>query len=256
MRWRYSALGFATACWGTAAAATKLGLSAFRPATQLLVELLFATGVLWLPVIAIGRRPRIGSLRTYALLAFLDPALPFLLILIGLRSSTAANAALLVSLESFVAVGFAVVIGTERVTRVFATGAVLDVAGALLVSSSGTSAFALGDLLFLAATVPGDRPPLLVTEKTVGTYLERAFRELELNTGDSFQTCRRVPLDLLTPASRRHSAAASGTPGRMLGIDVRGSARCAPGRQGAAWASCTRRKKRRPPNVRHARIHI
>lgn len=154
MRWRYSALGFATACWGTAAAATKLGLSAFRPATQLLVELVVATIFLWLPAVAIGHRPRIGSLRTYAMLAVLDPALPFLLILIGLRSSTAANAALLVSLESFVAVGFAVVIGAERVTRVFATGAVLAVTGALLVSSSGTSGFALGDLLFLAATVP------------------------------------------------------------------------------------------------------
>ena len=45
-------------------------------------------------------------------------------------------------------------IGAERLTRVFATGAVLAVAGALLVSSPGTSAFALGDLLFLAATVP------------------------------------------------------------------------------------------------------
>ena len=154
MCWRYSALGFATVCWGTSAAATKLGLSAFRPATQLLVELGFATSFLWLPVVALGHRSRIGSLRTYAMLAFLDPALPFLLILIGLRSSTAANAALLVSLESFAAVGFAVVIGTERVTRVFATGAILAVAGALLVSSSGTSAFALGDLLFLAATVP------------------------------------------------------------------------------------------------------
>jgi drug/metabolite transporter (DMT)-like permease len=154
MRRRYSALGFATACWGTAAAATKLGLSAFRPATQLLVELVFATIFLWLPVAAIGQPPRVGSLRTYAMLALLDPALPFLLILIGLRSSTAANAALLVSVESFVAVGFAVVIGTERVTRAFAAGAVLAAAGALLVSSGGTSAFALGDLLFLAATVP------------------------------------------------------------------------------------------------------
>ncbi|HVR06020.1 MAG TPA: hypothetical protein VMS02_08255, partial [Solirubrobacteraceae bacterium] len=44
---RYGALGFATACWGTAATATKLGLGAFRPATQLLVELVFATGLLW-----------------------------------------------------------------------------------------------------------------------------------------------------------------------------------------------------------------
>lgn len=154
MRGRYSALGFATACWGTAAAATKLGLGAFRPATQLLVELVFASSFLWLPALALRRRPRIGPLRTYALLAFLDPALPFLLILIGLRSSTAANAALLVSLESFVAVGFAVMIGTERVTRVFATGAVLALVGALLVSSRGASGFALGDLLFLAATVP------------------------------------------------------------------------------------------------------
>jgi drug/metabolite transporter (DMT)-like permease len=154
MRRRYGALGFATACWGTAAAATKLGLGAFRPATQLLVELVFATGLLWLPVAAIGQRPRVGSLRTYAMLAFLDPALPFLLIVIGLRSSTAANAALLVSLESFVAAGLAVVIGTERVTWAFATGAVLAVTGALLVGSSGTSAFSPGDLLFLAATVP------------------------------------------------------------------------------------------------------
>jgi drug/metabolite transporter (DMT)-like permease len=154
MRRRYGALGFATACWGSAAAATKLGLSAFRPATQLLVELAFATIFLWLPVAAMRRRPRIGSLRTYAMLALLDPALPFLLILIGLRSSTAANAALLVSVESFVAVGFAVVIGTERVTRAFVTGAVLAVTGALLVSSRGTSALAPGDLLFLAATVP------------------------------------------------------------------------------------------------------
>lgn len=154
MRGRYGALGFAAACWGTAAAATKLGLSAFRPATQLLVELAFASSVFWLPVVALGRRPRIGSLRTYALLAFLDPALPFLLILIGLTSSTAANAALLVSLESFVTVGFAVMIGSERVTRVFAAGAVLALAGALLVSSRGTSGFAVGDLLFLAATVP------------------------------------------------------------------------------------------------------
>lgn len=46
MRWRYRALGLATACWGTAAAATKLGLSAFRPATQLLAELAFATSLL------------------------------------------------------------------------------------------------------------------------------------------------------------------------------------------------------------------
>ena len=77
MRWRYSALGLATACWGTAAAATKLGLSAFRPATQLLAELAFATSLLLLPVVAIGHRPRRGSLRTYAMLALLDPALPF-----------------------------------------------------------------------------------------------------------------------------------------------------------------------------------
>src|ERR1700752_4760222 len=100
MRWRYSALGLATACWGTAAAATKLGLSAFRPATQLLAELAFATSLLLLPVVAIGHRPRRGSLRTYAMLGFSIQRSPFLLILVGLKSSTAANATLLVSLES------------------------------------------------------------------------------------------------------------------------------------------------------------
>jgi len=154
MRWRYGALGLATVCWGTLAPANKLGLDAFRPVTQLMVELVLAAIFLWLPVVVRKPSPRVGALRTYAVLAVLDPALPFLLILLGLTSSTATNGALLISLESFVAVGFAVIIGKERVTRVFVVGAALAVAGALLVSSPGTSAFRPGDLLFLAATVP------------------------------------------------------------------------------------------------------
>lgn len=150
---RYGALGVAALCWGTSAAATKYALEGFGPASQLLVELVVAAAFLWL-ILAFRSSPRTGSLRTYALLALLDPALPFLLILIGLTSSTAANASLLVSLESITAVAFAALVGDERITRSFAAGAGLALLGAILVSSPSSSGFRVGDLLFLAATIP------------------------------------------------------------------------------------------------------
>ena len=145
VRGRYSALGFATACWGTAAAATKLGLGAFQAGDAT------SSSNSYSPAVSCGcrpslsrRRPRIGPLRDLRAARVSRSALPFLLILIGLRSSTAANAALLVSLESFVAVGFAVMIGTERVTRVFATGGSPRTRGCTLAlsSSRGASGFA------------------------------------------------------------------------------------------------------------------
>jgi drug/metabolite transporter (DMT)-like permease len=154
MRIRFAALALAAACWGTSATATKSALSGFGPILQLLIELLIAAAALQVVhVVAPGKASQ-TPLRAYMFLALLDPAIPFLLILVGLTSSTATNAALLVSLESVTAIFFAAVIGGEPISRSVVVGGIVAVIGALLVSSPGSGGFRFGDLLFLAATIP------------------------------------------------------------------------------------------------------
>lgn len=91
-------LAVAALGWGSATTATKFALDGFGPVTMLFVKLAAAAGVLWVVMLARGRRPTGGTAR-FALLGLFEPALAYAGLTLGLPYTTASNASLIGATE-------------------------------------------------------------------------------------------------------------------------------------------------------------
>jgi drug/metabolite transporter (DMT)-like permease len=140
-------LTLATACWGSAAAASDRAVRDISAFDLLAIEIGTATVILW---IAQARRPWVPPTRAFALLGLLEPALTFIAINLGLERTSASTGSLLLTLESVWGVLLAVLILRERVDRGTVLALTLGVAGAALVALGDSSH---GDTLLGAVLV-------------------------------------------------------------------------------------------------------
>ena len=150
-RTAYAALVVAAVCSGVSTATTKYALGRFTATDLLLVELTVATIGLWsLP--RVRRSARSGFRRGYLVLGLLEPGLAYALFNLGLERTSAADAAVLVSLESVVIALFAAVFLGERLSRSLTFGAALGVGGAVLLAAyeAHGGASLAGDALVVA----------------------------------------------------------------------------------------------------------
>ena len=146
-RFPVAAMIVAAGFFGLAATGTKYALGGFGPVTVLTVELLAATTGLWLLLLRRGyRRPR--SLGRVAVLGICEPGLAYLFFSFGLDRTTAANGALLSSLESGFVVVLALLVLRERARWPVITAVLIAVAGTVVLEGSTTfTGPGLGDLL-------------------------------------------------------------------------------------------------------------
>lgn len=150
-RTAYAALVLAALCAGVSTATTKYALGRFTATDLLLVELTVATVALWsLP--RVRRSARSGFRRGYLLLGLLEPGLAYALFNLGLARTSAADGAVLISLESVAIALFAAVFLGERLSRSLTFGAVLGVGGAALLATHEAhgGASVAGDALIVA----------------------------------------------------------------------------------------------------------
>jgi len=150
----YAALVLAALCSGVSTATTKYALGVFTATDLLLVELTVATAALWsLP--RVRRSARTGFRRGYLALGLLEPGLAYALFNLGLERTSAADAAVLVSLESVVIALFAAVFLGERLSGPLMIGATLGVGGAVLLAAheAHTGASLTGNALVVAGVV-------------------------------------------------------------------------------------------------------
>ncbi|WP_169454367.1 DMT family transporter [Catelliglobosispora koreensis] len=144
---RLALLG-AVLCWGGSTAVTKYALGGFPPMTLLLIELVVANLILWPLLIIRKGLTRPDRLWRFALLGFFEPALAYAGLNLGLVHTTAANAALLASLEAVFVVLLAVWFLRERMSRRAMAGVALAAAGvAVLQGARPILALELGDVL-------------------------------------------------------------------------------------------------------------
>jgi drug/metabolite transporter (DMT)-like permease len=130
----YAGLVLAALSWGVSIATTKYALAGFTATDLLVVELTVATLALWsLPGVRRCARPTFR--RGYLLLGLLEPGLAYALFNFGLERTSAADGAVLVSLESVVIALFAAVFLGERLSRPVVFGAALGVGGAVLLAA-------------------------------------------------------------------------------------------------------------------------
>jgi drug/metabolite transporter (DMT)-like permease len=139
---------------GLATASTKYALAGFTAPDLLVVELGVATLSLWsLPTV----RRRAGSCvrRGHVVLGALEPGVAYALFDFGLARTSAADGAVLVSLESVAVSIFAVVFLRERLRRGLVVGAAFGAAGALLLGAGEghSGASIAGDALVVAGVV-------------------------------------------------------------------------------------------------------
>jgi drug/metabolite transporter (DMT)-like permease len=149
----HAALLAATLGWGSATAINKYALGGFPPFVLLVVQLLSAVIVLWAALLQRGLRPPRFT-RKLMLLGVLEPGLAYVLILLGVQRTTAANGALVLGLESFVCVLLAWAFLHERITARGAGAVLFAMVGFAIMQGLG-SHFSphLGDLLVLSGVV-------------------------------------------------------------------------------------------------------
>ena len=153
-RTAYAALVLAALCSGISTATTKYALDRFTATDLLVVELTVATTALWaLP--RVRRSARSGFRRGYLLLGLLEPGLAYALFNFGLERTSAADAAVLVSLESVVIAIFAAAFLGERLSRSLGLGVALGVGGAALLAAheAHRGASLVGDALVVAGVI-------------------------------------------------------------------------------------------------------
>lgn len=140
--------------FGIAPTGTKYALGGFGPVTAMLVELLAATVVLWIAVLRRGYR-RLLDRRRVIVLGLLEPGLAYLLFSLGLKLTTASNAALMSGLECGFVVVLAALFLHERAGWSVIAGVLLAVVG-LVVLEGGAGdlgAPGFGDLLMAAGAL-------------------------------------------------------------------------------------------------------
>ena len=148
----------AAALWGGATTGTKYALRGFGPVTLLAVELVAAAVALSAADRIRRRRPRavvgtVPSWRLAATLGLLEPATAYLGETIGLQRTSAANAAVILGLESCFVVLLAGVFLRERVDRPLAFAVIAGFAGLALLEGTGwLSGPGFGDLLVVCGT--------------------------------------------------------------------------------------------------------
>ncbi|GGO03752.1 membrane protein [Microbispora rosea subsp. aerata] len=139
--------------WGSSATLTKTALEGMAPMSLLAIQLAASSAVLWTVLLIRGYRRTTGHIRLM-LLGFFEPALSYALINFGLIHTTAANAALLVGMESFFAMGLSFIFLRERLSRRMLLATAMALAGVILLEGSGaTASLRIGDLLVLAGVL-------------------------------------------------------------------------------------------------------
>ncbi|MGH3167542.1 MAG: DMT family transporter [Trebonia sp.] len=143
-------LVLAALLWGSADTFTKYALGSWQPITLLTAQLAGANLVLWTVLLLRGYRwPRAQWSRLF-LLGALEPGLCYALITLGLRRTSAANAAVLSGMESFFVVVFAAVFLRERHGRRSAAGLAMAICGLVaLEGTAGAKPPGSGDVLVL-----------------------------------------------------------------------------------------------------------
>jgi drug/metabolite transporter (DMT)-like permease len=144
----------ASLSWGLATATSKYALAGFSAVDLLALEIAVGTLALWC-VPAVRARARRAFRRSYLGLGLLEPAGAYVLFNLGLERTSAADGALLVSLESLVIALLAAVFLGERLSVGLAAGLALGIGGASLLAEQQTHSDAsfLGDGFVLAAVV-------------------------------------------------------------------------------------------------------
>jgi drug/metabolite transporter (DMT)-like permease len=150
----YAGLVLAAMSAGISTATTKYALAGFSASDLLVVELTVATLVVWsLP--AVRRCARSTFHRGYLVLGVLEPGVAFACFNFGLERTSAAIAAVLVSLESVAIALLAATFLGERLSRSLAFGAALGVGGAVLLGADEAhrGASIEGDALIIAGVL-------------------------------------------------------------------------------------------------------
>ena len=172
----YTALVFAAGSWGVATATAKYAVGPLGAFTTLIIELAAAMAVL-LPAAAVLRVRRSVPLRRYLLLGFVEPAVAFGALDLGLQRTSAGDAALLDGLQSCIVLVLGVLLIKEAVTRRSVLGVVVaTVGGAMLAGAHPTAQAMLGDSLVLLGSLAASWSVILVSK-----LAERASA-LELTT--------------------------------------------------------------------------
>jgi drug/metabolite transporter (DMT)-like permease len=153
-RGAYSALVLAALCSGVSITTTKYALARFTASDLLLVELAVASLAIW-AIPRVRRSRRSGFRRGYLLLGLLEPGLAYALFNFGLERTSAADASVLVSLESVVIAVFAAAFLGERLSPSLLLGIGLGVGGAILLAAHEVHRGASldGDVLVVAGVV-------------------------------------------------------------------------------------------------------
>jgi O-acetylserine/cysteine efflux transporter len=146
------ALTLASAMWGGAVTAIKFALGGFDALTLLTVELLAATVVLWIALIASGYRPP-RSWMVAAVLGVLEPGLAYLLEATGLTQTGAVDGSLISGLEPAVVVVLAALLLRESIGVSAVLAVIAGLGGVALIMDSGGATSAIGDLLLAAGVL-------------------------------------------------------------------------------------------------------
>ena len=146
------ALVLASAMWGGALAAVKFALGGFDALTLLTIELLAATTVLWVALIASGYRPP-RSWTVAVVLGVLEPGLSYLLEATGLTQTGAVDGSLISGLEPGLVVLLAALLLREAIGISAVMAVVVGLGGVALIMDSGGAASAIGDALLAAGVL-------------------------------------------------------------------------------------------------------
>ena len=150
----YAALAGASLLWGLSTATSKYALAGFAATDLLVLEIGVATLVLWcVPVVR--RRARRGFRRSYVLLGLLEPGVAYAFFNFGLERTSAADAAVLISLESLAIAVLAAVFLGERLSAALVAGLALSAGGAVVLGlhEAHRGASLAGDALVLVGVV-------------------------------------------------------------------------------------------------------
>jgi drug/metabolite transporter (DMT)-like permease len=171
----------ASALFGLDTTISAYVLRQVRPADLFLAETSVGALCLWVFVLATGRYRRPARLGPHLLLGLIEPGFAYLLFDVGLPRTTAVAGGLLISTETIIGVGLAVVILHERLRVPAVIALATGVIGTALVSIGGAGhghGQVLGDLIVLLAAMSG------------GTYLVLARRIPSVDdalTGTAYQ---------------------------------------------------------------------
>ncbi len=146
------ALVLASAMWGAAVSAVKFALGGFDPLTLLTVELVAASAVLWMALLASGYRPP-RSWSVAIVLGLLEPGLSYLLEATGLTRTGAIDGSLISGLEPALVVVLAAIFLREAISTPAALAVLIGFGGLGLIVESGGTTTATGDLLLAAGVL-------------------------------------------------------------------------------------------------------